>query len=337
MGCTAVEGLEVNGIHCGGVTIGIPLCNEESHVEAAIRSAASQCEAVWVSDNASTDRSAAICEGLARELRNVFFVRQTNDIGAWPNFEFVLDKAQTPYFMWLGAHDLIPETYVSRLKQLLELHPDAILAYGDARHVAVDGGEAGRYEYFYGSLLSDRLPATRLLGLIHHLTDCSLIHGLFRTEALRSAWVPEQYVGVDHVVLAKAVLLGRFLRAPEIALVRRDTHSGGTLRDQLERLTGHVADEVAPSRRLMESLQYALVVEVSKNQGWPRLWFRLKARLFLVYRFGPFGESYAERLFDGLLRVLRRIRRLAERTTQELHNAFKAGGLLKVTTRVRRG
>lgn len=89
-------------MQCKSVTIGIPLYNEESYIEEALRAAASQCGSVWVSDNASTDGSAKICEKLIGEYPNVNFVQQPQNMGAVANFKFLLDKAETPLFHVVG-------------------------------------------------------------------------------------------------------------------------------------------------------------------------------------------------------------------------------------------
>jgi glycosyltransferase involved in cell wall biosynthesis len=290
------------------VSIGIPLYNEEKYIEETLRSAASQCERVWVSDNASTDGSAAICERVSREYPNIIhFVRQPQNMGAIANFRLLLDNADTPYFMWLGGHDLLPDGYVGKLTQLLEDCPEAVLAYGDSHHVDLNGQPAGEYEYFYHAMLSDKIASTRIMGLIRHLYDCSLIHGVFRTEALRSAFKAsgsEVYLGPDLVLLTSAALKGLFLYAPETYLIRRDAHPADTQHEQKKRLDPRQTD----GRRLtyceLQRRQYALAAEVSKGTGLSGLLFRLKARTTLVRRFGPFGETFLQRMSDVFLYIV---------------------------------
>lgn len=289
------------------VTIGVPLFNEEKFIEEALRSAASQCDSVWVSDNASTDGSAAICERVSREYSNVHFVRQPHNMGGIANFKLLLDKADTPFFMWLGGHDILPDGYVSQLSQLLEDCPEAVLAYGASRHVDVNGKPVGNYDYYFHALLADKSPAMRILGLIRHLQDCSLIHGVFRTEALRKAWNTwggNAYRGADHVLLTHAAIKGMFLYAPETYLIRRDAHLADTPQAQLKRLDIRQPDGKQLTYREMECRQYALAVTETKGTGLPGFLFRLKARFSLVERFGPFGETPMTRKLDLFLILL---------------------------------
>ncbi len=289
------------------VTIGIPLYNEEKYIEEAIRSAASQCDTVWVSDNASTDGSAAICEKVSREYANVHFVRLPHNMGAIANFKFVLDKAETPFFLWLGGHDALPDGYVRQLMQLLESHPEAVLAYGASHHVDMNGNPAGNCDYSYHAMLADKSPTTRLLGLIRHLYDCSLVHGLFRTETLRDAWNSMGdmvFIGTDHILLGHAAISGPFLYAPQTYLIRRDVHLADTQENQLKRLDLRQVDNKQLTYQELQRRNYALAATAAKGTYVYGIWFRLKARLSLVKRFGPFGETFLTRKLDTFLSLL---------------------------------
>lgn len=302
------------------VTIGIPLFNEEKYIEEAIRSAAIQSATVWVSDNASTDSSAEICERVSREYHNVHFVRQTHNMGAIANFKFVLDKAETPYFMWLGGHDILPDGYVRQLTQRLEDCPEAALSYGASHHIDTNGNPSGDYEYYYHATLANKSSTTRILGVIRHLHECSLIHGVFRTEALRAAWHASNvgaYLGPDHVLLTYAAKVGRFLYAPKTCLIRRDVHANDTPYKQLTRLDLRQPNREQLSRREMQRRQYELAATVSKGTGLTGLVYRIKARSSLVKRFGPFGDTFMARKLDTFLYLL------ASPFSNPPHNLFK--------------
>ena len=293
-----------------GVTIGIPIYNEEKYIEAAIRSAAPQCEAVWVSDNASTDGSAAICERASREYHNVHFTQQPQNMGAARNFKFVLDKAETPYFMWLGGHDLLPDGYVTLLMQLLEGCPDAVLAYGAARHVDVIGKPAGNYDYSYHAILSDKSPAIRLLGLIRNVSNCSFIHGIFRTDVLRdvlTAAGADVYIGADIFLLGCAAVQGSFLYAPETYLIRRNAHPTDTKQDQLKRMDPCQLDSLKLTYLELQRRLYGLASSVSESTGFFGFLYRLKVRFILVKRFGPFGDTFLMRSLDAVLQFFARV------------------------------
>jgi glycosyltransferase involved in cell wall biosynthesis len=291
-----------------GVTIGIPVYNEEPFIEATVRSAASQCEVAIISDNCSTDRSSDICLELAREYSNVIFVQQTTNIGALNNFKFVLNEAQTPYFMWLGGHDLHPSGYVKKLRERLDEDDSSVLAYGAAKHIDRSGNTTSHYDYFFSDSLTNEQPSIRLNAIIKYLFDCSLIYGLFRTAALKKSWVDANFLGGDHVLLAKASIAGKFLYEPTINLIRLDPHLHDTPASQLERISGlKHQDGQRLTLRDMQKSQNELVVQLSKQMSMRGLFFRLNSRFWLVNRFGPFGETWWKRIFEKVLRKTGRI------------------------------
>jgi hypothetical protein len=297
------------GVH-NGVTIGFPVFNEAKYVGDTIRSAVDQCEIAIVSDNASTDDSAAVCEPLARAHSNLRFVRHETNKGALFNFGYVLDEARTPYFMWLGGHDLLPAGYVRTLVTLLERNPEAVMAYGDVRYIDANGAPLGRYDYSFHEPLTDRSPWVRTLTLIRHLSDCSLVHGVFRTDALRTAFRAcgtNAHLGVDLVLLGQVALAGSFVHSSETHLIRREVRVADSPAAQLKRIAGAASSERTsatepPSQRLMQRRLYALAAGASRGGGLAGTWLRLRARYHLVNRFGGFSDTLTGRFADKILR-----------------------------------
>lgn len=299
-------------MQCKDVTIGIPAYNEERFIESTVRSAMHQCETLLVSDNASTDDSYVITKALCDQNPVATCIRQEKNIGALENFKFLLQQAGTPYFMWLGSHDLIPDGYVEKLKQALVDDPDAVMAYGASEHITVDGLKENRYDYFYSPLLAHDAATMRIMGLIEHLTICSLIHGVFRTEFLKNAWIDEKCLGVDHVLLTKAALKGKFLYVPETHLIRRDMHANDVPENQLARITGDSGNGSQPGYVRMQQLQYELACQATNIGGASKFFYLLKVRSRLVIRFGPFSKHQSMYRAEAMFYfVYSRFKRLA--------------------------
>lgn len=308
------------------VTIGIPLFNEERFIEESLRSAVYQCETILVSDNASSDRSPLICEAISREFPHIHLTRQVRNIGAVANFKYLLDRTNTEYFMWLGGHDALPGGYVQHLTNLLENDSSAVLAYGASHHVSAEGIPTGKYDYIYHTDLSNPLPQSRLLGLIRHLHDCSLVHGVFRTEQLRQAWnacAIGTFIGADHILLSCAALNGPFLYAPHTHLVRRDVHSVDSQVSQLKRMGLAQPSRTELTHHEMQHRQYSLAVRISSGAGLHGLLFRMKARYFLVTRFGPFSSSFIERIVETFLFQWIQYTSAISRTTMKAYSFFR--------------
>lgn len=116
------------------VTIGIPVFNGGAALEYAVRSALSQRGIplqVVVSDNGSTDGSVDALNPLREDMR-LLVVRHGVNRGMTWNFNWLLYSAQTPYFMWLGADDMLDPDYAALCVAALEDDPSAVLAFGAA-------------------------------------------------------------------------------------------------------------------------------------------------------------------------------------------------------------
>lgn len=121
------------------VTVGIPVYNDEKYVTAAVSDILSQSYTnleIIISDNCSTDRSGEICKGLAENDRRVTYLRQSVNIGAVSNLEFLLRQANGKYFMWAASDDRWDPEFVGRMVQALEGNSDSILAF--CRYAEID-------------------------------------------------------------------------------------------------------------------------------------------------------------------------------------------------------
>lgn len=108
------------------VSIGVPVFNGATTLKAALDSVLNQTYSdfeIIISDNCSTDGTAAICENYAAQDGRIRYVRQEINIGAEPNFKFVLDEAQGKYFMWAAADDIRSLDFVEVNFNFLEENP----------------------------------------------------------------------------------------------------------------------------------------------------------------------------------------------------------------------
>jgi glycosyltransferase involved in cell wall biosynthesis len=309
-----------------GVTIGIPLYNEERYIEESLRSAVSQCDVVLISDNDSTDHSLLICEAIGKEFSHIHLTRQPRNIGAIANFKYLLDKANTEFFMWLGAHDALPQGYVRHLTTLLKYQPDAVLAYGASHHISIEGNPTGKYDYSYHADISNPSPVVRLMGLIRRLHDCSLVHGVFRTEQLRLAWdecAIDTFIGADHILLSYAAIHGPFLYAPQTHLIRRDAHPMDSQENQLKRMGLKQPDPSHLTHHELQHRQYSLAARISTGSGVRGLLFRIRVRYYLIARFGPFSYSIADRVYDTVLTKLIQCSSAIPRVTRNMCGFFR--------------
>lgn len=114
--------------HVPLVTIGMPVYNGARYLEEAVRSLLKQTEGDFVlliSDNCSTDATPAICQLLASEDPRIEYHRQSRNLGAVGNFEFLLRTARSPFFMWAAHDDIRSPDCLSESLAILSGNPKA--------------------------------------------------------------------------------------------------------------------------------------------------------------------------------------------------------------------
>ena len=199
------------------VSIGIPVFNAQRYLREALDSLIAQdyenLELV-ISDNASTDDTAAICREYAARDPRVRYERAEQNQGAVWNFNHVYGLARGRYFMWAAFDDLRAPTYVRRCVERLEAQPSAVLCCTDVRLI----DEAGR------SLQPDprmRLahpvggsPAARVRALAgaNFWVD---FYGLIRRETLATTRLAQPIWGFDLLLLLELCLRGDVVVVPE--------------------------------------------------------------------------------------------------------------------------
>jgi glycosyltransferase involved in cell wall biosynthesis len=95
--------------------IGMPVYNGEKFIERALESLRHQTYSDWtllISDNDSQDATASICEFYCKTDERIHYIKQNENIGALNNFVFLLQSAETPFFMWAAADDEWNEKFI---------------------------------------------------------------------------------------------------------------------------------------------------------------------------------------------------------------------------------
>lgn len=211
------------------VSIGMPVYDAQAFLPAAIESVLAQTFGDFeliICDNASTDRSFAICQEYAARDNRIRVLRNPENLGANPNYRKVAAAARGELFKWASANDVIAPDFIEKCVAALDRQPDAVLAY--ARTVLFDGDPQTGTEYDDALELRDDDAFTRYRRCVEGLRLNNLINGLIRSEALRRTPVMPDYHSSDNVVLAYLALMGKFVRVPETAFYRRMDRESAT-------------------------------------------------------------------------------------------------------------
>src|SRR5262245_40416583 len=117
------------------ITIGLPCYNSERFIRQSIDSLLAQTYrdfVLLISDNASTDGTAAICQGYAAQDSRVKYTRNETNIGNPRNFNRIASLTATRYLKWSTADDFWAPTFLERALEIMERDPSIALCYPQA-------------------------------------------------------------------------------------------------------------------------------------------------------------------------------------------------------------
>lgn len=278
-----------------GVTIGIPVFNEEARIEHAVRSAVDQCDTLIISDNASTDSTPEICRRLAHEFKHIRYTRHEKNLGAYRNWAHILDGVETEYVLFLGSHDSIGPGSVERLLEAMNSDP------------SVQGAFCQLFYDHDGRIVEDRLfnrwsggteetPKKRIKSLLYTRLPLGwAMYGLFRTKTTKRLF--------HHCNLPQGgdiVFLGHTLAEGKLKLIAGATYYAwvrDARRDKShvqERVLGSKSADKKKLRNLSKIAKHEMLLSCySQVSPLRRVYLRFVSALFIgTFKYPGFDMSY---------------------------------------------
>lgn len=274
------------------VAIGLPVYNNEQHLPQSIESLLSQTFREFVliiSDNASTDGTAEICERYAREDSRIEYHRNPVNIGLYPNFNRVFALSDSKYFKWATGDDLSAPEMLADALRVLEADPTIALCYPRTVIIDAEGREQRRYDDRLHLMQDD--PAERFLAVIGNI---GLVHhhlGLLRSDMIRRTRLFGAYLGADIGFVAELSLHGKFYDSGKYQFFRRfhtDSSSWKRNNDEHEARRFHPANvrrvrfsnwryhsgfwRVVMSSSLAIGAKRRLLSQLARRLYWDRKW-----------------------------------------------------------------
>ena len=174
------------------ISIGFPVYHSEQTIRAALDSILSQtCTEfeLLISDNASTDSTALICQDYASRDSRIRYIRQPRNIGMLENFKFVFKESRGTYFIWTAGDDIRSLDFLEVNAKFLSENPEFVAStspngfenWSSQRELVnfdLGGDEFDRYITFFNhSFQSHGL----FYSLIHAQTlrDCEILDKIF--------------------------------------------------------------------------------------------------------------------------------------------------------------
>jgi glycosyltransferase involved in cell wall biosynthesis len=215
--------------HTPLVTIGLPVYNSERFIRQSLDSLLGQTYRDFIliiSDNASTDTTAEICQSYAKSDGRIQYHRNAVNIGNPGNFNRVFSLTRTKYLKWSTSDDWWAPTFVERALEVMERDPGIALCYPQAYIVDADGANPQPYDDVLHLMQDD--PAERFLKVIDTIALAHQHLGLIRTDALRRTRLLGAFVASDINLLAELTLYGKYFELPERLFYRRYHKTSGS-------------------------------------------------------------------------------------------------------------
>ena len=186
---------------------------------------------VLISDDASTDDTALICQSFAENSRTFRLIRQSHRLGWVNNVNALLAAAHAEYILITPHDDIIRPTYVTRLVQALEDNPHAVLAFSNMKITFLNGDTPAREPLTseYRELDDIREKLERAKRAARYQLTCVTAwpntltvayRGMFRSSAARRIGGMRKNLsgefGADWAWLLRLALLGEFIRIPAV-------------------------------------------------------------------------------------------------------------------------
>jgi glycosyltransferase involved in cell wall biosynthesis len=248
------------------VSIGLPVYDGAAFIEEALDSILGQSFGDFeliISDNASTDRTEAICRDYANRDPRIRYHRNAENRGAAWNYNRVFELSSGRYFKWLAHDDVCGKDFLLRCVEALDADPSITLVYPRAEKIDARGALIRRPLWDLHSDSERPHERFRYQICIDHW--CYHVFGLIRAETLRQTRLIDRYSASDRVLLAHLSLLGRFHEIPEVLAFQREhsqrsTRANATLRSRSGWFEPKAAEQITfPNWRLLR--EYLLVIE----------------------------------------------------------------------------
>ncbi len=198
------------------VFIGMPVYNSENTIRQTLESIVCQDYDEWkllISDNFSTDLTRQICQEFVELDDRITLHQQSENIGAWNNFIFVLEKSEGPYFKYQAADDVLSRDYLK--SNVLELEVDSSI---------LGSSSPDCWDWEYGeqkSPVSFELRGSQRYRLRTLRENCwrsnGLFYAIYRTTEIRNVVTKEIFASkiaiLDWLILARLVKAGNINRS----------------------------------------------------------------------------------------------------------------------------
>lgn len=208
------------------ITIGMPVFNDVDFIEESILSVLNQTFKDFeliISDDGATDGSELICLKYAELDERVTYIRQPKNLGISKNMEFLLNQANTPYFMWAGDDDLYHKDFIKKHIEALSQSSKSVVSFNVYNLIDEDDKVFETIDANYTS----SLRLVQILKLVL-LENDGFGYGVFKTDKMKGAkfpiwWWPNRKTPYNNIYPSLLYYLnrGKYLHQKDVLFSKR--------------------------------------------------------------------------------------------------------------------
>jgi len=204
------------------VSIGMPVYNGEKYLEEAICSNLEQTYEdfhLYIADNASTDRTEEICRDFAAKDKRIKYIRNECNLGASKNYTICFEPAESEYFRWSNADDVIEKTLIEQCINFLDENQDYVLVYGKTKLIDLDGNLIEKYDDMLN--LEQDSAYDRFMSFYSNVGFSNVLYGLIKRAQLSKTALLGNYTASDINLIGELALYGKYKELDDYLFNRR--------------------------------------------------------------------------------------------------------------------
>lgn len=199
------------------VFIGVPCFNNRESVLQTLESLRDQTLEdfeVLVSDDNSTDGSDLIIADFIRTDNRFTLIRQRQRLGLYQNLEFLSQRCNSEFFMWLASDDYLNSNFLEANYNFLKLNSDFSASCGVPYYLFDHGIEVGRIFELSGTSIQRVNSFLRQARWSH-----AIFYSLMRNSVLQSfPYLGKTFAAADWSLDLHLVLKGKVNTLPETSI-----------------------------------------------------------------------------------------------------------------------
>lgn len=192
------------------LVMGLPVYNGENYLRQTLDSILNQTYRDFkliISDNASTDNTAAICQEYAQKDNRIIYYRQAKNLGAAPNYNFVFQSGDAPYYKWVAHDDLLKPDYLCQCIEMLEQDSSLAIVHCPIEQIDANSHSLGVMREACDFRLNGDTPQDRLRKALWTYRNWD-VFGVIRSEYMAKTHLHGDYLDADRIFLAEILLQG---------------------------------------------------------------------------------------------------------------------------------